>query len=575
MRHPLNSSVVATAAALIAACGNGTSNGSGSTGSDGGTPPTAQVILEIQANGSGLVRGASSDCRGNCQFPLSAGTVIHLMAVADSGSVFRGWNGACSGTAGCDVTMTANQAVIATFGAQPAPSYRLTVAVDGQGRVTSGPAGIDCSSGTCSADFVAGTSVALGTAAATGWELAGWSGACDGTGSCTVKMDGPATASARFTEQAPPPPPPPPPPEECRGLGPTPVAHEDFALEASEQTCQPGVGDGNGFLMFTARQSVSNQGTKELFAPRGGKTTRSQFMDTWYLRLFSEPVGLEGLSTSNSQGYVYAQHFESDGTPRENGGPLQHASTVWPAADPTGGLMLAGDIGYIGAGYTHSPSLFSYKSGGGPITRWDVRLSSRGAVVGLGVDVSGDTLVLTDGAPAFGAGTISGEWFDAAGSKSGEFKLFGSFTPGPSTWFQLAPLIGGGLAVGRFDGSGPHGTTSQWIGVVTSRSHAMDAAPSWLSSRPNTWVEIVRSGKAYAFLPLGAAGVTCAPQVEVVSPGGQSCGSDALFLSSGTCDTYDVTVGKDGTLMVEFPDSMEVTGSGRSCSWRAWREELR
>jgi hypothetical protein len=570
MRH-LISSMVATAAALIVGCGNGNPGGSGSTGR--GTSPGGPVALDILANGNGLVRGAGSDCRGSCRFPVIAGAVIHLLAVADPGSVFTGWSGACSGTAGCDVTMTGNQTVIATFGAQPAPSYRLTVAVDGQGRVTSSPAGIDCPGGACSADFAAGTTVALGTAAATGWELGGWSGACTGTGSCTVKMDGPATASARFTEQPQPPPPPPPPSDQCRGLGPTAVAHEDFALEASAQTCLPGVGDGNGLLMFAARQSPSDQGTKYLFAPRGSKTMPGQYMDTWFLRLFSEPVGLEGLSTSNSQGYVYAQHFESDGTLGENGGPLQHASDVL-TADPTGGLMLSGDIGYIGAGYTHSPSLFSYKSSTGAITRWDVRLSSRGAVVGLGVDVSGETLVLTDGAPAYGAGTISGEWFDTAGSKSGEFKLFGNFTPGSSTWFQLAPLIGGGLAVGRFDGSGPHGTTSQWIGVVASRSHTMDAAPSWLSSRPNTWLEIVRGGKAYAFLPLGAAGVTCAPQVEVVSPVGQSCGSDALFLSSGTCDTYDVTVGKDGTLMVELPDSMEVIGSRRSCSWRGWREEL-
>jgi hypothetical protein len=37
-----------------------------------------------------------------------------------------------------------------------------------------------------------------------------------------------------------------------------------------------------------------------------------------------------------------------------------------------------------------------------------------------------------------------------------------------------------------------------------------------------------------------------------------------------------VTASKDGTLMVELPDSMErSSGAARSCTWRAWREELR
>jgi hypothetical protein len=571
----LHVAVSLAASSMVLACSSIDASGSGNTGIDGGTPAPVQVVLDIHTTGNGVVRGAGADCRGQCRITLNSGSKVHLAAVADSGSKFTGWAGACSGTVDCDLTLSADQAVTAAFAAIPASAYPLTVTVTGQGRVTSSPAGIDCPAGPCSATFGAGSAVELTAAASSGWQLSGWSGACNGAGSCNVTMNAPASADARFTEVPPPPPPPPPPPDECAGLGPQPALPQDYALEPMEQSCQPGVGDSHGLLLFTARRSNPSQGTMELFAPRDQPIMRGQFLDT-YMRLFSEPEGLEGLLTSNSQGYVYAQHFDSDGVPRENGGPLQHPSTPWPAADPTGGLMIAGDLGYIRPAATPSPSLFSYGSGPGPITRWDRRLSSRGPVVGIGVDVNGRTLVVTDGAAAYGAGTISGEWFDAAGNGSGEFKLFGDFTPGRSTWFQLAPLIGGGLAVARFDGTGPHDITSAWIGVVGSLSHAMDAAPAWLSSRGNTWLEIVRGGKAYAFLPLGAAKVTCAPQIEVVSPGGQSCGTHALFLASGTCDTFDVTAGKDGTLMVELPDSMErSSGAGRSCTWRAWREELR
>ena len=83
--------------------------------------------------------------------------------------------------------MNSNQAVTATF--TTIPSYTLTVskAGTGSGKVTSSPAGIDCGS-TCSASYTSGTSVALTAAPDSGSVFAGWSGACSGTGTCTVAM---------------------------------------------------------------------------------------------------------------------------------------------------------------------------------------------------------------------------------------------------------------------------------------------------------------------------------------------------------------------------------------------------
>jgi hypothetical protein len=64
--------------------------------------------------------------------------------------------------------------------------------------VTSSPAGIDCGS-TCSASFAPGTPVTLGASPATAWGLAGWGGACNGIGSCTVTMNANTSVSASFT----------------------------------------------------------------------------------------------------------------------------------------------------------------------------------------------------------------------------------------------------------------------------------------------------------------------------------------------------------------------------------------
>jgi hypothetical protein len=94
--------------ALGAGCGSTSGGGSPRTG------PT-QVNLKITTAGNGLVRGAGADCRGSCTASYVSGTQVHLVAVADSGSSFVAWAGACSGTGGCDLTLDADRDVSATL----------------------------------------------------------------------------------------------------------------------------------------------------------------------------------------------------------------------------------------------------------------------------------------------------------------------------------------------------------------------------------------------------------------------------------------------------------------------------
>ena len=69
---------------------------------------------------------------------------------------------------------------------------RLTIVVEGTGRVVSTPAGIDCPGGaTCSAPFPPGTKVSLAATAAEGWQVDGWKGSDDGNcsgASCVVTI---------------------------------------------------------------------------------------------------------------------------------------------------------------------------------------------------------------------------------------------------------------------------------------------------------------------------------------------------------------------------------------------------
>jgi hypothetical protein len=123
-------------------------------------------------------------------------TVVTLTATPDSGSVFTGWSGACTGTGPCSVSMTAARSVTATFMTQ---TYGLTVTKDGTGAgtVTSTPGAINCGS-TCTATYDIDTVVTLTATPDTRSTFTGWSGACTGTGPCTVDMTAARSVGATF-----------------------------------------------------------------------------------------------------------------------------------------------------------------------------------------------------------------------------------------------------------------------------------------------------------------------------------------------------------------------------------------
>jgi hypothetical protein len=82
-----------------------------------------------------------------------------------------------------------------------APRFTLTITKPGagSGTVTSSVGGIGCGA-ICTGDFDPGTSVTLTATPAAGSTFAGWSGACAGTGSCTLTMDAPKAAAATFNQ---------------------------------------------------------------------------------------------------------------------------------------------------------------------------------------------------------------------------------------------------------------------------------------------------------------------------------------------------------------------------------------
>ncbi len=164
------------------------------------------VSSDPAGSGSGQIASAPSgllcgDGGTACAELFEIGSTVTLAATGNDDSDFAGWGGACSGTGACLVTIDQAKSVTATFMLK---HYDLTVKVEGagQGHVGSSPAGIDCGNdgvggSDCVENLEHGSVVTLSATPAPGFAFA-WSGACTGSGDCTVTLTHASEAVAEF-----------------------------------------------------------------------------------------------------------------------------------------------------------------------------------------------------------------------------------------------------------------------------------------------------------------------------------------------------------------------------------------
>ncbi len=172
------------------------------------------TTLTVEKDGDGTVTSEPKgiDCGEDYSEAYDKDTEVTLTATPEAGWALKGWEGDCQGT-GSDttsnstvaVTMDSNKTCKASFALLPTT---LTVEKDGEGTVTSEPAGIDCGED-CSEAYDKDTEVTLTATPEAGWELKGWEGDCQGTDSDTtsnslvaVTMDTDKTCKASFAVQS-------------------------------------------------------------------------------------------------------------------------------------------------------------------------------------------------------------------------------------------------------------------------------------------------------------------------------------------------------------------------------------
>ena len=158
--------------------------------------PRYTLTVTAPTNGTITATGIACGTGGiDCTETYDYGTVVLLTATPATGYDFGAWTGACTGTGPCSVTMTAARTVGATFTIQ---RYALTVTAPTNGTITG--TGINCGTGgvDCTETYDYGTVVPLTATPDTGYSLSAWTGACSGTGACSVTMTVARTVGATF-----------------------------------------------------------------------------------------------------------------------------------------------------------------------------------------------------------------------------------------------------------------------------------------------------------------------------------------------------------------------------------------
>lgn len=157
--------------------------------------------LNITKKGAGTGTVSSNpagiNCGPDCSEDYFFGTEVTLTAAAGPNSTFTGFTGSdCMGAQTCTVKMNRVRNITATF--RPTVTLAITKRGDGDGVVSSSPAGINCGA-VCSAPFALGTDVTLTANADPGSTFQGFTGdQCILENPCTVDMSRSRNVKAHF-----------------------------------------------------------------------------------------------------------------------------------------------------------------------------------------------------------------------------------------------------------------------------------------------------------------------------------------------------------------------------------------
>ena len=125
-------------------------------------------------------------------------TAATIVVVVNATTVTATFPALAAGTYPVTVTNSHGTSGSISFVYMSAQTLAVTLDGSGSGAVSSSPSGISCGSD-CSEAYTYGTTVTLSAVPGGTSAFVGWSGACTGSGTCTVNMDAAKTVTATFS----------------------------------------------------------------------------------------------------------------------------------------------------------------------------------------------------------------------------------------------------------------------------------------------------------------------------------------------------------------------------------------
>jgi WD40 repeat protein len=147
---------------------------------------TLEVIGPGSVSASGGITALACGADDTCSARFARDALVTIDAIADAGAELVGFSGDCAelffGSA--EVVMDADRTCTVSFFAIEDVSYPFRVMLEGHGRVTSSPAGLDCDEvdQDCEARFAHGTFVTVTATPDAGWTFLEWGHTCQDVG---------------------------------------------------------------------------------------------------------------------------------------------------------------------------------------------------------------------------------------------------------------------------------------------------------------------------------------------------------------------------------------------------------
>jgi hypothetical protein len=169
-----------------------------------GSTPEFPLSVATTGQGSATVECDIGEGFESCERSFPKGEEIAIKATPESGFEVGDWSG-CTETAAGEC-LVENLSAATSVSAFVGKLFKLNLTKSGTGAGSLLCAVEGAAAGACQSKYGEGETVKVSAAPSAGSEFAGWGGACSGTGSCEVKIEGDESVSAAFNKAPTPPP---------------------------------------------------------------------------------------------------------------------------------------------------------------------------------------------------------------------------------------------------------------------------------------------------------------------------------------------------------------------------------